>query len=96
MKLKGTQGKGVRYSKEERLIRRLLLTLATKLICFYFAAKLFSPVSKLQEQNSDAGKTYRIQIFELIFKSTIKVKMIDKPSATITEAEAQLYDRQVL
>merc|ERR1711973_175852 len=34
-------------------------------------------------------------IFELIFKSTIKVEMIDKPSATITEAEAQLYDRQI-
>merc|ERR1712018_1117311 len=27
--------------------------------------------------------------------STIKVKMIEKPSATITEAEAQLYDRQI-
>ena len=59
MKLKGTQGKGVRYSKKGRMIRRLLLRLATKLICFYFSAKLFSPVSKLQEQNSDAGKTYR-------------------------------------
>jgi len=42
------------------------------------------------EQNSEAGKPH---LFNLSTSTT--VKMIDKPSATITEAEAQLYDRQI-
>merc|ERR1712241_1020307 len=52
-------------------------------------------MGSFQTTRAEFRRRQNLQIFELIFKPTIKVKMLDKPSATITEAEAQLYDRQI-
>ena len=44
-------------------------------------------------QTSDAGEILTFQVFQL--SSFYRTKMIEKPLATITEAEAIQYDRQV-